>query len=225
MKPNVKIAETRAPDGSPMVLYRHDDEFIIRVDSQDLMLSRAHESELELARLGCERLAAKPDAVVLVGGLGMGYTLRQALDVLPPTGRVIVSELVPEVIRWNQDYLGELADHPLRDPRVEVRTGDVVELIRTSPGAFDAVLLDVDNGPNAMTDISNDRLYSAEGIRSCIESLRPGGCLAVWSSMDDDGYERRLRQEGLEVRLRRVPLYKGARTFHGWIWTGVKAGS
>lgn len=222
MKPTVKIAETAAPDGTPMTLLRHDDEFIIRLDTQDLMLSRAHESELELARLGCERLAGQAEAVVLVGGLGMGYTLRQALDALPPGGKVVVSELVPEVVRWNQEYLGELNDHPLRDPRVEVRLGDVTELIRISPGAFDAILLDVDNGPSAMTDIQNDRLYSEEGIRSCIAALRPGGCLAVWSSMDDAVYERRLRREGVQVRLCRVPLYKGARTFHGWIWLARK---
>lgn len=222
MKPNIRIAETRAPDGSPVVLYRHDGDFIITVDHQDLMLSRANESELELARLGCARLAGRRDAAVLVGGLGMGYTLRQALDMLEPQAAVIVAELLPEIVRWNRDYLGELTDHPLRDSRVTVKVGDVADVIRQSPGAFDAVLLDVDNGPNAMTDISNDQLYSRDGIRSCAASLRPHGLLAIWSAMDDPSFERRLEQEGLSVRLFRAPAHKGGKTHRCCIWVASR---
>ena len=205
-----------------MVLYRHDGDFIITVDHQDLMLSRANESELELARLGCARLAGRRDAAVLVGGLGMGYTLRQALDMLQPQAQVIVAELLPEVVRWNRDYLGDLTNHPLNDPRVVVRVGDVADLIRRSPNTFDAILLDVDNGPNAMTDVRNDQLYSREGIRTCVASLRPQGCIAIWSAIDDPSFERRIEQENLHVRLFRVPAHKGAKTHRCCIWVASR---
>ena len=218
MKPNVKIAETRAPDGSQVVLYEHDGDFIITADHEDLMLSRAHESELELARLGCARIVGHRSPTVLIGGLGMGYTLRQTLDMLTPQSAVIVSELLPEVVRWNRDYLGALTNHPLRDPRVVIKIGDVADVIRQSPNAFDAVLLDVDNGPNAMTDVRNDHLYSREGIRSCMASLRGSGCLAIWSAMDDPPFERRLRQEDLHVHCFRAPAHKGAKSHHCRIW-------
>ncbi len=222
LKPNVKIAETRAPDGSPVVLYRHDGDFIITVDHQDLMLSRANESELELARLGCASLAGQPRPAVLIGGLGMGYTLRQALDMLQPKAAVVVSELLPEIVRWNHEYLGELTNHPLRDPRVEVRVVDVAEIIRQSPDTFDAILLDVDNGPNAMTDVRNDHLYSREGIRSCMRALRQEGCLAIWSAVMDPPFERRLGQENLCVRCFRAPAHKGAKTHHCCIWVAAR---
>lgn len=225
MKPNVQVAETRAPDGSHVVLYEHDGDYIITVDHQDLMMSRAHESELELARLGCARLARHGQPAVLVGGLGMGYTLRQALDLLGPQARVVVAELLPEIVRWNRDYLGHLTDHPLRDPRVELRVEDVARVLRASPGAFDAVLLDVDNGPNAMTDLGNDQLYSREGIRRCMAALRPDGCLAVWSAVFDEPYERRLRQEKLHVRCCRVPAREGGKTYHCCIWVASRAGA
>jgi spermidine synthase len=206
-----------------MVLFEHDGEFTITVDHQDLMLSRAHESEFELARLGCARVAGQPGPSVLIGGLGMGYTLRQTLDLLGAKATVVVAELVPEVVRWNREYLGALTNHPLRDPRVAVKVTDVADVIRQSPGAFDAVLLDVDNGPNAMTDVRNDQLYSREGIRSCIGALRAKGCLAVWSAVFDAPFERRLRQEHLHVRYHRVPAHQGAKAYHCCIWVAERS--
>lgn len=218
MKPKIQIAATRAPDGSLVTLYRHDGDFIISVDNDDLMLSRTHESELELARLGCARIVKHRNPTVLIGGLGMGYTLRQALDMLRPQATVVVAELLPEVVRWNRDYLGELTNHPLKDLRVAVRIDNVVDVIRQSPDTFDAVLLDVDNGPNAMTDVRNDRLYSREGIRSCMQSLHAGGCLAIWSAHLDPPFEDRLEQENLHVRCFRVPAHKGGKARHCSIW-------
>jgi spermidine synthase len=218
LKPRTQLAATRAPDGTPVVLFCHDGEFIITVDRQDLMLSRAHESELELARLGCGHVTAHPHPTVLVGGLGMGYTLRQALDMLRPRATVVVAELLPEVVRWNREYLGALTQYALNDRRVVLKVGDVAEVIRESPDTFDAVLLDVDNGPTAMTDARNGRLYSREGIRSCLDSMRPGGRLAIWSSMDDPRFEKRLRQETRHVRCMGAPLSKGARSNPCHIW-------
>jgi spermidine synthase len=205
-----------------MVLYKHDGEFIITVDYQDLMLSRSHESELQLAQLGCARVAAHRNPTVLIGGLGMGYTLRQTLDMLQPQATVVVAELIPEVVRWNRDYLGELTNHPLRDRRVTVKVGDVVEVIRQAPDAFDAILLDVDNGPNAITDRGNDRLYSREGLQACMRALHAKGSLAVWSSMFDRPFERRLRQENLHARCFDVPAYKGAKSNACCVWVASR---
>lgn len=213
-----QIATATAPDGSRLVLLQHGNDFIITVDRHDLMLSRSHESELELARLGCAHVAGHRRPTVLIGGLGMGYTLRQTLDMLGTRATVVVAELLPDVVQWNRDYLGELTEHPLRDTRVTLQIGDVADVIRRSPGMFDSVLLDIDNGPHAITDARNSQLYSPEGIRSCINSLRTGGCLAVWSAFFDDKFERRLRQEHLHVRSFRVPAHKGSSSCHCCIW-------
>src|SRR5210317_687989 len=143
MKPRVKIASARTPDGGEMLLYQHDRDFLIEIDGEDLMLSRHHESELELARLGCTHLAGSMSPSILIGGLGMGYTLRQALDILSPGAEVVVGELLDAVITWNREFLGELNGQPLADVRVEVRTGNIVELISRSRNRFNAILLDI----------------------------------------------------------------------------------
>ena len=218
LKPRIQIATTNAPDGSLLALYRHDEDFIITVDRHDLMVSRAHESENELARLGCAHVAGHRTPTVLIGGLGMGYTLRQTLDLLGSRATVVVAELLPEIVRWNREYLGELTNHPLRDPRVVLQVDDVANVIRQSPGVFDAVLLDVDNGPHAITDSRNGQLYTQTGIQSCIRSLRSKGCLAVWSAMFDAPFERLLRHERLHVRCCHVPAHKGAHSYHCCIW-------
>jgi len=176
MKPRVRIATARTPDGSEMVLYQHGRDFSIMINGQDLMNSRQHESELELARLGCAHLAGCKAPSILVGGLGMGYTLRQALDMLSPHAQVVVGELLGAVVEWNREFFGELNGQPLGDERVDVKTGDIVELISRSKGRFDAILLDIDNGPSAMTDSGNRRLYGREGIRACRRALRKQGC-------------------------------------------------
>ncbi len=222
MKTRIQLGKTSAPDGSQLVLYQHNSDFVITVDRHDLMLSRAHESEIELARLGCAHVAGHRTPTILVGGLGMGYTLRQTLDMLGPSAKVVVAELLPEIVRWNQDYLGELTNHPLRDPRVVLQIDDVADVIRKSPGVFDAILLDVDNGPHAITDARNHQLYSRTGIQTCIHALRSKGCLAVWSAFFDAPYEHRLRQEHLHVRCFPVPAYKGSSSRHCCIWVASK---
>lgn len=188
------------------------------------MSSRIHGSEMALASLGCARASTIGRPQVLVGGLGMGFTLRAALDALPTDAEVLVSELVPEVVEWNRGELGALTQHPLNDPRVRVEVGDVVVVLRSNPGRFDAVLLDVDNGPTAMTDASNARLYGSHGLVRAREALRPGGVLAVWSATEDRGFERRLQTAGFSVRAERVRSRQKSGARHT-IWVASAPGA
>jgi spermidine synthase len=201
-----------------MVLYKHDRDFLIRINGQDLMHSRQHESELELARLGCAHLAGCKAPSILIGGLGMGYTLRQALDILDPQARVVVAELMGAVVQWNQEFFGELNGRPLGDGRVDLKTGDIVELISRSRGRYDAILLDIDNGPGAMTDSGNRRLYGREGIQACRRALREQGCLAVWSGEPSKKFEQLLMNCSFHVRRFRVPAYKGSKARSRFVW-------
>ncbi len=218
MNPRVRISTARTPDGGEMALYQHDRDFSIEINSQDLMNSRQHESELELARLGCSHLTDHKAASVLIGGLGMGYTLRQVLDMLNPHSQVVMSELLPAVVEWNRDFLGELNGRPLADERVDLKTGDIVELISRSQNRFDAILLDIDNGPSAMTDAGNRRLYGYEGIQACRRALREQGCLAVWSAAPSVKFEKLLMSCSFHVRCFRVHTHKGSKSKSRFIW-------
>jgi len=218
MKPREKLATTRTPDGGEMVLYRHDRDFSITINGQELMNSRQHESELELARLGCAHLAGHRAPRILIGGLGMGYALRQALDMFGAHAHVVVSELLEKVIEWNREFLGELNAHPLADKRTELQTGDVFDLLSRSKSIFDAILLDVDNGPSAMTDSGNRRLYRHAGIQVCRRALRERGCLAIWSAEPSKMFEQLLMRCGFHVRRYRVPAYKGSRSQSRFVW-------
>jgi spermidine synthase len=218
MKQRVKIATARTPDGGEMVLYQHDRDFTITINGEDLMLSRHHESELELARLGCAHLAGRKAPSILIGGLGMGYTLRQALDMLSPRAKVVVGELQDAVVEWNRQHLGVLNGRPLADQRVDLKTIDIVELISGSKSRFDAILLDVDNGPSAMSDSGNSRLYGYEGISACRGALRKQGCLAVWSAVPSKEFEQLLMDCGFDLRRYRVPAYKGSKSQSRFVW-------
>ena len=207
------IGRTQAPDGTDIRLSRHDDEYVILANGKPLMTSRNHGSEEALATLGCGGARALARPRVLVGGLGMGFTLRAVLDVLPPGAVVTVAELVPAVIEWNRGPLAPLAAYPLDDPRVRVEAADVGFTIRANPGRFDAVLLDVDNGPAAFTSAVNDGLYDNGGVAAAHAALRPGGTLAVWSAWEDRKFEQRLRFHGLlveAVRVRAHPKKRGS---------------
>ena len=187
-----------------MALTRRDREYIILADGKPLMSSRMHGSEEALATLACERAGTLDDPCVLVGGLGMGFTLRAALNVLPPGATVIVAELVPAVVEWNRGPLAPLAERPLEDRRVRVFEGDVLDALRGNRAGFDAVILDVDNGPRAFTDASNAALYTNEGIATVRGALRDNGVLAVWSAWEDRKFEQRLRYAGFTVKVTRV---------------------
>jgi len=222
MKPTLKLATTHTPDGGEMTLYEHDHDFSIKINGLELMNSRQHESEQELARLGCAHLAGRESASVLIGGLGLGYTLRQALDLLGADAKVVVSELLPAVVEWNRTYLVELNGHALDDKRTELVTGDIFPLISQSSGRFDAILLDVDNGPIAMTDAGNQRLYSPEGIQSCKRALRKPGCLVVWSTVPSKAFESRLLNCGFYIRRYRAKTYAASSSKAIFIWVAAE---
>ncbi|HMC03717.1 MAG TPA: hypothetical protein VKI23_06285 [Cellulomonadaceae bacterium] len=210
MKPWELLGQARTPEGEELALTRRDREYVILASGKSLMSNRMHGSEQALATFACERVRA-PEPRVLVGGLGMGFTLRATLDHLPPGATVVVAELVPAIVDWNRGPLGPLAGHPLDDKRVTIDVGDVAATLRSSAGRFDAVLLDVDNGPRAFTTTANGALYSDAGLASARAALRPGGVLAVWSAWEDRKFEQRLRYAGFTVEVERVR----ARLKHG----------
>ena len=204
MRPWELLGQTSTPDGEDMSLTRQGSEYVILAGGKPLMSSRMHGSEEALAAFGCRDARARDEPCVLIGGLGMGFTLRATLDLLPPAATVVVAELVPAVVEWNRGPLGPLAEHPLKDRRVRIEVGDVADTLRASTGRFDAVLLDVDNGPAAFTASHNTRLYDDQGLAAARAALTPGGVLAVWSAWDDRRFEQRLRHGGFAVQVERV---------------------
>jgi spermidine synthase len=198
------LDRARTPDGSDMTLNRRGNEYIILANGADLMSSRMHGSEEALAEFGCEHARAAERPCVLVGGLGMGFTLRATLDQLPHDATVVVAELLPAVVEWNRGLLGPLAHHPLDDPRALVELGDVGATLRGGAGRFDAILLDVDNGPSAFAQTTNAGLYDDAGLATARAALKPGGVLAVWSASENRKFEHRLRYQGFSVETRPV---------------------
>lgn len=214
MKPWELLGEAHTPDGTRVTLTRRDGEFLILADGLSLMPSSMHGSEDALARLACERMPAADRPSVLVGGLGMGYTLRAALNVLPATATVLVSELLSAVVAWNRGPLGPLAAHPLDDPRVSVETEDVVVTLRAHPRRFHAVMLDVDNGPAAFSSAHNHALYGPGGIATVRAALVPGGMLAVWAIREDTRFVQRLLTQGFQVEVIRARGHAGKGVRH-----------
>lgn len=212
MRPLETVAVARAPDGCELVLARRGEEWLVRVDGKILMSSRLHGSEQALARESLARLPAPAD--VLVGGLGLGYTLRALLDRVSERCQVTVAELVPELVDWNREQLASLHAHALDDPRCRVVVGDVRELLRRSRAAFDLILLDVDNGPVAVAHSGNQELYSPSGLAHCRTALRPGGMLAIWSAGPSPSFEQRLEAAGFEHERLEVPARDAGRARH-----------
>lgn len=207
------LAEEPTPDGkSVMQLARRGDEYVIRVDRKDLMSSRMKGSEVALATQAASRLGTGVSRV-LVGGLGLGFTLQAALEAFGGATSVVVAELVPAVVQWNREVFGHLSGNAVVDPRVEVVVGDVADLIRKPGQGFDAILLDVDNGPDALTQDDNAWLYTAAGLGACRSALKAGGVLGVWSAFDDPRFTRRLTDAGFKVDVVPVRAHgtKGAR--------------
>jgi len=214
------VDRARAPDGTELVLAKRGEEWVVRAGGHVLMSSRTHGSEDALAAIALRKAAARQ--TVLVGGLGLGYTVRATLDRVPEDARVIVAEIVKELVAWNRGPVAHLAGRPLDDPRVRLQVGDVMGRIAEATKAFDAILLDVDNSPSSIVHEGNDRLYGPRGVRACLDALRPGGVLAVWSAGPDDRYLERLRRAGFEVKEERVLARGSAGGVRHVIFLGAK---
>ena len=214
MKRLERLGSARTPNGTELVLYRHDGAYLIRADGVELMSTRRHLSEVRLAEVACTPVRDRPNARVLIGGLGLGFTLRATLPIMRADAEVVVAELVPEVIAWNADPAYELSADAMRDPRVRVLQADVVDVLRSEPAAFDAIMLDTDNGPSGMLMSESVRLYAAHGVSDTVRALRPGGTIAYWSVGDDPRFAGALRHAGLAVETLRVRAHDTAGPMH-----------
>jgi len=222
MSETFELGGVRIPgEGATLRLSQKDGIFTIWVQDTELMSSEIHKSEDDLAQLVCGRLTDRPEAALLIGGLGMGYTLAAALKGLGPKGKVVVAELMPAVLEWNKGPLAHLAGRPLDDPRVEVRLQDVALSLQTELAEFDGILLDVDNGPEGLTRDSNNWLYSQEGLAAAYTALRPGGILAIWSSTPDRNFGMRMRKAGFDVEEKLVNSSEAGGNERHTIFLGV----
>lgn len=218
------LATARIPDtDKELKLHAHADRFAISIPGRgELMNSRVHGSEIALAEMTCTRVAGRANPRMLIGGLGMGFTLAAALDAVGPDARIMVAELVPEVVDWNRKFIGAPAGHPLDDPRTEVHVGDVAQLLRDQPGGFDAIMMDVDNGPEALIRRENDWLYSPAGLAATRRALKKNGVLAVWSASPDRRFTERLEKAGFEVDLQMVRPHRAGKGARHYIWFGTR---
>ncbi|WP_163339439.1 hypothetical protein [Desulfopila sp. IMCC35008] len=223
MKPWKEVDRAPIPDeDGELILRRRDTEYSIRTTTTELMNSRLHGSEDALAELTCARLHHHSDLNILIGGLGMGYTLGAALRNSGPDTRITVSELVPAVIKWNHEYIGHLAGFPLDDPRVSVQQGDVAITITSKKKTWDAILLDIDNGPDGLTREANNQLYNMQGLRGSFSALKPGGILAVWSYTPDKSFTQRLTKCGFHTKVVTVRAHKPGKGSRHTIWVATK---
>ncbi|MEP6619769.1 MAG: spermidine synthase, partial [bacterium] len=214
MKPYERLGEARTPNGTLLALYRHDGAYLIRADGVELMSTRRHLSEDRLAEVACAQLRDAPQVRVLIGGLGLGFTLRAALQYLGEDAEVVVAEFLAEVIAWNANPSYALSVDALGDRRVRMVQDDVINVLRDHPGAFDAIMLDTDNGPDGMLMSENARLYAARGLQVTVTALRDGGRIVYWSVGDDPKFARALRGANLEVETVRVRAHDTAGPMH-----------
>jgi spermidine synthase len=211
-------------NGGELQLFQCGEEYSISIKGSGVLMNTwAHQSEDALAELACRKISDREGARVLIGGLGMGFTLAAALRQLGPDAEVVVAELVPGVVTWNQGVLGRYAGHPLMDERTTLREGDVAKRLRAERQAFDAILLDVDNGPNGLTRKKNNWLYSTDGLTEAYNALRPEGVLAVWSAATSRNFMERLRKVGFKVKQSRVPEQDNKGDLHA-IWIAERGG-
>lgn len=222
MLPWIHLATATTPDGGVLRLMRRGDEFSIRIDGAELMNSRLSGSEEALATLALAQIPDGPAPRILIGGLGMGFTLRAAQAAAGPGARLVVAEIVPELVSWARGPMAGLFGDSLADPRLELRTADVAEMIRGRAAAHEAILLDVDNGPEALTRPANDALYGEAGLRAAHRALAPGGVLAIWSATSDNGFTRRLRRCGFEAEAKPVRASRTRRGARHTIWIAVR---
>ncbi|MDB4883033.1 MAG: hypothetical protein JWL95_1799 [Gemmatimonadetes bacterium] len=223
MKPYERLGEARTPNGTLIALYRHDGAYLIRADGVELMSTRRHLSEDRLAEVACAPLHDVPRVRVLIGGLGLGFTLRAALRHLREDAEIVVAELLAEVIEWNADPRYGLSVEAMGDPRVRVVRDDVMDVLLANSGAFDAIMLDTDNGPDGMLMSENAPLYARRGIGLTVAALRAGGSIVYWSVGDDPKFAGALRSSGLVVRTLRVRAHDTAGPMHT-LYEATRAG-
>ena len=226
MRPWVLLDTAQVPgnDGE-LQLYQRDEDFSIKIVGRgELMNSRVHNSEDVLAQHTCEKIKDRAKPRMLIGGLGMGFTLAASLKHIGEQGEVVVAELVPAVVKWNQGPLGEHAGYPINDARVTVRLGDVSKILKAEQNAYDAILLDVDNGPEGLTRKKNNWLYSEDGLIESYTALRPKGVLAVWSAGPAPEFLQRLKKVGFKVKEKRVHAHTGSKGAKHVIWFAQKHG-
>ena len=223
MKVRELLGVAQVPGGEELRLFRRDRDYMIVLDRNELMNSRMSGSEEQLATLTVERLKNRANPRLLIGGYGMGFTLRAALAVLPEQASVVVAELVPEIIAWARGPMADLTAGCLDDPRVSVIERDVAAAIATGRGSYDAILLDVDNGPDGLTRAGNDGLYFASGLAAAKAALVPGGILAVWSAGDDPAFTRRLGAHGFVANLTKVRARSVGKGAKHTIWLAESA--
>jgi len=197
--PRIHLGTAPVPGGEDLQLYSRGDDFMIVLERNELMSTRMNGSEIALAEMSIERLSGNSSPHLLIGGYGMGFTLRAALAMLDAKAKVTVAELLPEIIAWARGPMADVTDGCLDDPRVDLRMGDVGAAIGQANAEYDAILLDVDNGPDGLTRKGNDGLYTPAGLKAAKHALRPGGILAVWSAAEDRKFAKRLQKAGFAV--------------------------
>ena len=222
MIPRELIGEAEVPGGPPLRLFRRGSDFMIVLERNELMSTRMHGSEVALGTMACDRLAGHKAPHLLIGGYGMGYTLRAVLGQLGPTARVTVVELVPGIIAWARGPMAAVTAGCLDDPRVTVTVGDVGASMAHSTAQYDAILLDVDNGPDGLTRAANDGLYSPQGLANAKQALRPAGILAVWSAAPDTAFGRQLERGGFSVETVKVRARETGKGATHIIWFATK---
>jgi spermidine synthase len=222
MTPRELIGVAEVPGGAPLRLFRRGGDFMIVLERNELMSTRMHGSEVALGTMACDRLAGRTKPHMLIGGYGMGFTLRAVLGRLPANAAVTVVELVPGIIDWARGAMAAVTDGCLDDRRVTLTMGDVADAIGQATSAYDAILLDVDNGPDGLTRAANDGIYSKQGLADAKRALRPGGVLAVWSAAPDPAFERLLGRTGLTVETVRVRARENGKGAAHVIWFATK---
>jgi spermidine synthase len=222
MKPTRLLDRSVTPDGTPLTLHEHDGALSIRVRGIELMSTRQHHSEERMAELACADLGDRKRAAVLIGGLGLGFTLRETLRHVAADATVVVAELVPAVIAWNRNPDYHLAADVIDDPRVEIVGGDVAEVLVESRGRFDRIMLDVDNGASGLTAAGNDGLYGMNGLGAARAALKPGGRLAVWSAGPDHRFVARMEEAGFDVEVVKVRTHPTGGSWNS-IFVGTRA--
>ncbi|WP_310475299.1 spermidine synthase [Sandarakinorhabdus sp.] len=222
MTPRELIGEAEVPGGPPLRLFRRGGDFMIVLERNELMSTRMHGSEVALGTMACDRLASHKAPHLLIGGYGMGYTLRAVLGRLAANARVTVAELVPGIIDWARGPMAAVTNGCLDDPRVTLTMGDVAATMAQATAAYDAILLDVDNGPDGLTRAANDGIYSHRGLADARTALRPGGVLAIWSAAPDTAFGRQLERAGFAVETVPVRARENGKGATHIIWFATK---